>query len=486
MAGGGDAVVQTTGCGAVQPGVFTVTLGTGSLIGASFMEFRGNPTGTPQMFRSNSAGRYMAFGGTGSGGGALAWLQATFFREEAAEAEAKGRSAFEWMSEQAEAAPAGCDTAWRGPKRFDSALPSDWGWGVNALVLDLACNIDVSGLASPPAPTPWGLTDWRILLARLGPAGALEQRLDVGDASYPGVVAADAAGDRFVAWDTVQAGPVIAKIAPDGTELWRSPIRIGPVPPVLAVSSAGVLAIAVDLEGNPVVIGDAAVDGSPNPSSYGWVTKADGATGAAVWSHYPFGAAGDFALDVAVDRGGNVLVAGGDSWRWGTRKGPWLAKLGPDGTLLEARPFGLVASDGVVAIGADAAGNAYVAGIAWEWAPTPPGTKQRLFDGFLAKLDPAGDPVWTQRFADAERLVYVTDVAVDAGGNACVSGRFGGDAFVARYDASGALVWRADLGASPGGGARSVAIDSLGNCYALAQLMGGMFVVKLAPDGTVQ
>ncbi|MCR4607960.1 MAG: xylulokinase [Oscillospiraceae bacterium] len=109
VAGGGDAVTQTTGCGAVRPGVFTVTLGTGSLIGASFTNYVDNTLGTPQMFRSNSAGRYMAFGGTGSGGGALAWLQDRFFRAEKETADLCGKNVFAMMSEEAESVPAGSE-----------------------------------------------------------------------------------------------------------------------------------------------------------------------------------------------------------------------------------------------------------------------------------------------------------------------------------------------------------------------------------------
>ena len=107
IAGGGDAVVQTTGSGAVKQGVFTVTLGTGSLIGASFEGFKVNPYGTPQMFRSNAPGRYMAFGGTGSGGGALEWLKEKFFSEEKQLAMQQGKSVYALMSDMASEVPAG-------------------------------------------------------------------------------------------------------------------------------------------------------------------------------------------------------------------------------------------------------------------------------------------------------------------------------------------------------------------------------------------
>ncbi len=184
-----------------------------------------------------------------------------------------------------------------------------------------------------------------------------------------------------------------------------------------------------------------------------------------------------------------MLLAGGAGWRFESRyseptsKGPWLAKLAPDGTVLGTWRFGQVYSDGVIAMAADAAGDAYVAGETSTWGTDYP---ERLIDGFLAKLDPAGNPVWIQRFTDPQRSVGVSGVAVDASGDACVSGQFAGAASVARYDASGALLWRTSLGTTSGLGARSVAIDALGNCYALVELTDGTFVVKLAPDGTVQ
>lgn len=109
VAGGGDAVTQTTGCGAVDPGVFTLTLGTGAVVGASFMEFKDNPIGTAQMFRSNSAGRYMAFGGTGSGCSALCWLEDTMFGEEKAAARQLGCSVYELMSAEADMVAPGSD-----------------------------------------------------------------------------------------------------------------------------------------------------------------------------------------------------------------------------------------------------------------------------------------------------------------------------------------------------------------------------------------
>lgn len=123
IAGGGDAVVQTTGCGAVRQGVFTVTLGTGSLIGASFEGFKANPYGTPQMFRSNAPGRFMAFGGTGSGGGALAWLEERFFSEEKRQAEQQGRSVYALMSDMASEVPAGSQGLYFYPQLVGQRCP---------------------------------------------------------------------------------------------------------------------------------------------------------------------------------------------------------------------------------------------------------------------------------------------------------------------------------------------------------------------------
>ena len=91
-----------------------------------------------------------------------------------------------------------------------------------------------------------------------------------------------------------------------------------------------------------------------------------------------------------------------------------------------------------------------------------PLTSAGSFDVFLAKFDPSGGHVWSQRFGDSgDQAAYV--VTADASANVIVTGRFqstvdfgGGvltcagydDMFVANFDPSGNHIWSRGFGSS--------------------------------------
>lgn len=98
-------------------------------------------------------------------------------------------------------------------------------------------------------------------------------------------------------------------------------------------------------------------------------------------------------------------------------------------------------------------------------------------DIFLAKLDPAGNHLWSERFGD-EMTQSARDIAVDANGNLIMVGRFEGtvdfgggvltaagsfDVFVAKFDSAGNHVWSSQFGDSGYQEARSVAVADDGS-----------------------
>ncbi len=123
-----------------------------------------------------------------------------------------------------------------------------------------------------------------------------------------------------------------------------------------------------------------------------------------------------------------------------------------------------------------------------------------------------GSP-WTTSFGDDETDIGAA-VAVDAGQNVVVTGRFmdrvdfgGGrinsrgsfDAFVARYAADGTHIWSKGFGGSGGDDGRGVAVDAAGNVFVTGFFRGSanfggstfssagemdIFLVKYAPDGS--
>ena len=136
-------------------------------------------------------------------------------------------------------------------------------------------------------------------------------------------------------------------------------------------------------------------------------------------------------------------------------------------------------------------------------------------DVFLAKLDLAGTTVWAKRFGDGSSQEGRA-VAVDASGNAAITGAFGGtinfggavlttagsnDIFLAKLDAAGNHIFSKNFGNNSNQYGNSVAFTPAGEIVITGYLGGAvdfggglltsagstdMFVAKFAADGTHQ
>jgi CheY-like chemotaxis protein len=151
--------------------------------------------------------------------------------------------------------------------------------------------------------------------------------------------------------------------------------------------------------------------------------------------------------------------------------GPWAERLGGSST------------DMGQAVTTDASGNIILAGVFYSATDLGNGPLNSAggYDIYLAKLSPAGAPLWSKRFGGTGNE-YVTSIALDASGNIFVGGYFNGtndfglgqhissygyDGYVAKFSSSGVPVWEKTYG-STGVGAgydsvTGVAADSSGN-----------------------
>ena len=185
---------------------------------------------------------------------------------------------------------------------------------------------------------------------------------------------------------------------------------------------------------------------------------------------------------------------------------------------------------GGLAVAVDREGNAYVTGIANPAFLTSSGAFQSLhsegecYDGpnlvrcpdvLLAKLNAEGTELIYSTFLGGSGFDYGYGVAVDAQGNAYLTGttsssdfpvssdawqaalsseqcrsdlagQFCTSAFVAKVDAAGtALLYSTYLGGSEGGlGGNGIAVDAHGSAYVTGDGAGGGFVAKVHPEGT--
>ena len=258
--------------------------------------------------------------------------------------------------------------------------------------------------------------------------------------------------------------------------------------------------IAVDELGNVYATGqsDATWGDSPKrpytSDSDAFVAKLN-SDGELQWHAFLGGDDLDRGDGIAVDGSGNVHVTGRSHATWGTPMRAytpgWLpsspdafaAKLDGDGELLWNTFLGGNNGDEGWGIVVDATGSVYVTGIGqpnWGDAPNPVRAHTAGNDAFAAKLSSSGVLQWYTFLGgnafdygrgiaiDGSSNVYVTGVSEDTWGDDPVRAHAGGwDAFAAKLNISGELMWHTFLGSSGSDWGRGIAVDSSGNVYSI-------------------
>lgn len=107
-AGGGDAVIQTTGTGLVRQGVLGVVIGTSGVVAMGLDGFKENKGGQLQVFCNNAKHLWHAMGVTLAAGGSYRWYRDTLCKAEMEEAARTGRNVYDIMGEEAEKVAPGC------------------------------------------------------------------------------------------------------------------------------------------------------------------------------------------------------------------------------------------------------------------------------------------------------------------------------------------------------------------------------------------
>jgi hypothetical protein len=213
------------------------------------------------------------------------------------------------------------------------------------------------------------------------------------------------------------------------------------------------------------------------------------------------GSARDEAVSVSFDSQGNTIVAGfSDSGSPPLDNGvPFLVKINGTGYLVWSKAFrpvgagpsyiGIPGISGALAIDYD--NNIIVAGS----VALPAG---KDYDAFVAKFDPNGNILWYKTFGGSKRE-HAYGVALDNLGNIYVAGVTNSfsasatyDIFVARFDPNGNLAWFKvwdidNVGANDV--AYSIAVIQYDHIYITGVTFaydssGDMFFAKIAADGT--
>jgi Beta-propeller repeat len=346
---------------------------------------------------------------------------------------------------------------------------------------DVFSAVDVDGAGNAHVSGATGdLTHRNALHAKYDPEGNLLWTTQFGspENDFAHDVAVDGAGNVFFVGVTRGdlGGPnvgsrdgFLVKHNNAGRRLWARQIGTGGWD-----EASGV---AVDDAGNAYVTGQANGNlGGPSAGGYdAFLAKYD-AAGNLLWTRQIGTEMGDVAQDVAVTGAGSAYIAGNTS---GSLGGPsaggsdaFLVRYDPAGNLLWTRQFGTPDHEGAYGVAVDGAGNAYIAGYT---EGSLGGTNAGDDDAFLAKYDAAGALLWTRQIG-TPKVDIAWDVAVDAAGNAYITGVAGGalggpfaggpsDVFLFKYDPAGNLRWSRQAGTGTNDCAYGVAVDDAGNAY---------------------
>jgi len=276
-------------------------------------------------------------------------------------------------------------------------------------------------------------------------------------------------------------------------------------------------AIAIDASGAVYITGffGNTVDLDPGPGSFpltsggtrnAFICKLDGA-GNFVFAKQFTGPGFDNGMSIRVDPAGNIYSTGDYSQTTDFDPGPgvanlvgtayselYISKLDAAGNFVWAKAMGAPAyNESGMDISFDALGNVYVIARFRSSVDVDPGplalilTATGFYDGFITKLDNAGNFVWARQFAgtagtsslsldaltfDVAGSCYITGAFVgtlDLDPGAGVQNRTGsaGDAFIVKLDNTGAFMWMAQFASTfYTDYAKAIVVDAFGSIYA--------------------
>ncbi|MCG9886032.1 MAG: S8 family serine peptidase [Cyanobacteria bacterium] len=243
-------------------------------------------------------------------------------------------------------------------------------------------------------------------------------------------------------------------------------------------------AVTLDSSGNIYIAGRTSGNLSEiNLGSYdAWVAKYN-SSGSELWRRQLGTSGYDAANGVVTDKDGNLYVAGwtdGSIDGGGAVRSSWLAKYGSDGALIwhktvRGRPdtvgnlsdYGI--SNGSLAI--DSNGSLYLTGVTHGSLES---THKGDGDAWIARYDDNGNQQWVRQIGTPQRD-EARGVAVDSSGFVYITGYTRGnldglsqgdsDAWIAKYDPQGLLIWKRQLGTQAEDVSNGISIDVNGNVY---------------------
>ena len=311
-----------------------------------------------------------------------------------------------------------------------------------------ALALALAGCNNTPQPSTSGTVDWTQQFGTPANDVLWDLAVDGNGNTYATGYTFGSLGATNVGQDDI----IVAKYDPTGKRVWLTQIGT----PTLETGYR----IALDSTGNVYVGGTTLGDlGGTNPGttdlSDPFLAKFD-ASGSKVWIQQ-FGTSGnDDVNGLAIDPQDRIFVSGdttGDLQC--TNAGPYdafIARYDTTGNQVWLKQYGSTGDDHAIRVSVDSSGNEYVTG--WTTG-TLQGSHAGGEDSYVAKFDANGNQLWIQQFGSAgDDHAYAATTSPS--GNTYIGGSTTGnlgkanagltDAFIAKYDATGAQLWLKQFG----------------------------------------
>jgi hypothetical protein len=332
------------------------------------------------------------------------------------------------------------------------------------------------------------------LVAKAAPPIAWARQIGTSSVDIGWSVAVDHVGNAFLTGQTLgnlgglntgSYDAFLSKFDPAGNVVWTRQIGTN--------RREESRSVTVDSAGNVLIAG--VTEGSLREPSAGggdaFLVKFD-TLGNELWSRQIGTNTTDFGQSVAVDGLGNAYLTG---YTYGSLGGAnagdadaYLTKFDITGNELWTRQFGTSSFDFGVSVATNNSGDVYVSG---RTDGDLVGPNAGSGDAFLIKLDDSGNEVWARQWGTSELEAGVS-VAVDAEGNAYITGQTLGslaetnaglaDAFLAKFDVMGNVVWTRQMGTSSFEISHSVAVDLAGDVYITGFTYGELAGTQIGPN----